>query len=109
MSNIYKPKTSDYSVTISVTPDKKGETEEQAKKLADKYVEDIQKFGQTAMLNPKGLEREFGITETSQKNFRNRIGNPLPYVQLKERGNILYNRKDIEDWMNQHNQVSIFD
>jgi hypothetical protein len=46
----------------------------------------------------KELERRFDIKERSQKAYRGRIKNPLPFCQDMENGKISYKVSEIEEW-----------
>ena len=41
----------------------------------------------------------YNIGEDTQKELRNRLKHPLPYIQIKKRGNIQYNTKKVELWL----------
>ena len=47
----------------------------------------------------KELERRFDIKERSQKSYRGRVVNPLPFYQENENAKIRYKVSEIEEWM----------
>jgi len=49
----------------------------------------------------KELTRLYSISESQQKNLRNRIKDPLPYHQEKIKGKIRYLLHEIEEWFQQ--------
>jgi hypothetical protein len=53
---------------------------------------------QTEYIGTKELERRFDIKERSQKSYRGRIKNPLPYHQDIENGKISYKVSEVEEW-----------
>ena len=53
---------------------------------------------QSEYIGTKELERRFDIKERSQKSYRGRIKNPLPYHQDIENGKISYRVSEVEEW-----------
>jgi len=49
-------------------------------------------------IGTKELERRFDIKERSQKAYRGRIKNPLPFYQEMENGKISYKVLEVEEW-----------
>ena len=56
---------------------------------------------QSEYIGTTELEKRFDIKKRSQKSYRGRIKNPLPYHQDVENGKIRYKVSEIEDWMSQ--------
>ncbi|WP_434658224.1 hypothetical protein [Sulfurimonas sp. NW9] len=56
------------------------------------------------LISVKEFEATYSIAEESQRKLRGRLKDPLPFVQLQERGNILYNVKTIDSWMENYIQ-----
>jgi|GEM_PF-2805827 len=52
-------------------------------------------------LTVKQLEQLYSISESQQKNLRNRINNPLSYHQDEIGGKIRYEVSSVEGWMSQ--------
>jgi len=50
------------------------------------------------MITVKDFEMVYSINEEAQRKFRNKMKDPLPYIQLVERGNVLYDCKEVEKW-----------
>lgn len=53
---------------------------------------------QSEYIGTKELEKRFDIKERSQKAYRGRVKNPLPFHQDVENGKISYKVSDIEEW-----------
>ena len=53
---------------------------------------------QSEYIGTKELEKRFDIKERSQKSYRGRIKDPLPYYQDVENGKISYKVSEIEEW-----------
>lgn len=49
-------------------------------------------------INVKEFEEIYDISKSSQRDFRGRLHNPLPYHQKVFRGKILYDVSEIEKW-----------
>lgn len=47
----------------------------------------------------KDFENVYSISVEQQRILRGRLNDPLPHVQIKDRGNILYNPKEVEKWL----------
>ncbi|MBD3829146.1 MAG: hypothetical protein IE890_01545 [Arcobacter sp.] len=47
----------------------------------------------------KDFEFLYSIPEETQRRLRRREGHPLPHYQIMERGNILYDPKEVDKWM----------
>ncbi len=98
----WKKRNSDYAVsfTVDVKPTEPGDTEEGAEAIAKAHMKEIK----SALSSKKYISTEefaeiFNIGEDTQKNLRNRLKHALPYIQIKTRGNIQYNTKKIEKWL----------
>ena len=50
------------------------------------------------MINIKEFEEVYSIAEEAQRKFRKRMNDPLPFIQIVERGSVLYDRKEVEKW-----------
>jgi len=68
-------------------------------------IEQSEKLNSIALpseyIGTKELERRFDIKERSQKAYRGRIRNPLPYYQDVENGKISYKVSEVEKWKNE--------
>jgi hypothetical protein len=53
---------------------------------------------QSEYIGVKELERRFDIKERSQKAYRGRVKNPLPFHQDVENGKISYKVSEVEEW-----------
>jgi len=53
---------------------------------------------QSEYIGTKELEKRFDIKERSQKAYRGRVKNPLPFHQDVENGKISYKVSEIEEW-----------
>lgn len=51
------------------------------------------------LISVKEFEDVYSIAEETQRKLRGRLKDPLPFVQLTPRGNVLYNTKIIDKWM----------
>jgi len=73
--------------------------------IAAQVIEQNEKLNtltpQSKYLNTKELEKRFDIKERSQKAYRGRIKNPLPFYQDGAGGKIRYKVSEVEEWMNQ--------
>lgn len=45
------------------------------------------------------FEKLYSIGEETQRKLRGRTRDPLPYIQLNQRGTVLYDPKKIDKWM----------
>ena len=68
-----------------------------AKEISSKI--DKEKIADKKLINAKEFYTMYTIGEESQRKLRGRRKDPLPYIQLEERGNILYDVKVIDKWM----------
>ncbi len=50
-------------------------------------------------ISVKEFEEIYSIAEETQRKLRGRLKDPLPFVQLTTRGNILYNVNITDKWM----------
>lgn len=50
------------------------------------------------MITVKDFEELYSISEEAQRKLRKRIKDPLPFIQIIERGNVLYDCKEIGKW-----------
>ena len=70
--------------------------------IAAQMIEQNEKMNaltqQTEYIGVKELERSFDIKERSQKSYRGRIKNPLPYYQEVDNGKISYKVSEIKEW-----------
>ncbi len=55
-------------------------------------------ISQKKLISVKEFENLYSIGEEAQRKLRKRMKDPLPYVQLMERGNVLYECKEVEKW-----------
>lgn len=51
------------------------------------------------LITRKEFEELYGIQEETQRILRNRTNDPLPYTQLTPRGNIYYEPKKVDKWL----------
>lgn len=66
-------------------------------------VKNINKIQSKKYLTSKELAEVYSISESSQKNYRGRLNDPLPFHQKVARGKILYVVDKVEKWLqNQH-------
>lgn len=55
------------------------------------------------ILTVKDLEERYSISQSTQKQYRSRLYNALPYHQKVQNGKITYNVDEVERWLeNQH-------
>jgi len=50
-------------------------------------------------INVSEFETLYNYSVSSQKNFRSRLNNPLPFVQKEFNKKILYKKSEVEDWL----------
>ena len=68
-----------------------------SKKLREQL--DVIPISDKKMITVKDFEMVYSIGEEAQRKLRKRMRDPLPYIQLAERGNVLYNCKEVEKWL----------
>ena len=51
------------------------------------------------LITVKEFDNVYSISVEQQRILRGRFNDPLPHVQIKDRGNILYNPKEVEKWL----------
>ena len=56
------------------------------------------------LISVKEFEDVYSIAEETQRKLRGRLKDPLPFVQLIPRGNILYNTNIIDKWIENYMQ-----
>ncbi len=70
--------------------------------IATQMIEQNEKLNalapQSEYIDTKEFERRFDVKERSQKAYRGRIKNPLPFYQEVENGKISYKVSEIEEW-----------
>lgn len=62
----------------------------------EQYLETLKTL---KIINVSQFEILFGMKSKKQQALRNKIHDPLPYYQMGENTNILYNREIVEKWM----------
>lgn len=71
--------------------------------IAAQMIEQNEKLNsitiQSEYIGVKELEKRFNIKERSQKSYRGRIKNPLPFYQDTKNGKIRYKVTEIEEWL----------
>ena len=67
-----------------------------SKKLREQL--DVIPISDKKMITVKDFEMVYSIGEEAQRKLRKRIKDPLPFVQINERGNVLYDCKEVEKW-----------
>ena len=50
------------------------------------------------LISVKEFEKVYSISEESQRKLRKRLKDPLPFIQIEKRGNVLYNHKEVDKW-----------
>lgn len=66
-------------------------------------LKNINKIQSKKYLTSKELAEVYNISESSQKNYRGRLNDPLPFYQKVARGKIIYIVDKVEKWIkNQH-------
>lgn len=66
-------------------------------------VKNINKIQFKKYLTSKELEEVYNISVSSQKNYRGRLNDSLPFHQKVPRGKIVYSVDEVERWLqNQH-------
>ena len=56
------------------------------------------------LITVKDFEEVYSIKEETQRKLRGRLNDPLPSTQLIERGNVLYDPKKIEKWLENYHK-----
>jgi len=52
----------------------------------------------------KEFQKFYSISEEAQRKLRKRMKDPLPFIQINERGNVLYDYKEVEKWFENYKQ-----
>ena len=69
----------------------------------NKLEEEIKLIQNKKYITVKEFEKMFNISSSSQRDYRSRLKNPLPYHQKVEGGKIVYVVDEVEKWFsNQH-------
>jgi hypothetical protein len=50
------------------------------------------------LITVKDFEKLYSISDESQRKLRKRLSDPLPFIQIEKRGNVLYNHKEVDKW-----------
>lgn len=50
------------------------------------------------MITIKEFEEVYSVAEEAQRKLRKRMSDPLPFIQIVERGSVLYDCKEVEKW-----------
>lgn len=66
--------------------------------LDNEEVNYMSKIQAKKYINVKEFEEIYDISKSSQRDYRGRLHNPLPYHQKVFRGKILYDVDEIEKW-----------
>lgn len=61
-----------------------------------------------ALINPKQFEILYGINIRNQTKLRSHIKDPLPSFQLHGKGTHYYDRKKIENWLDNYKRLNPF-
>jgi len=56
------------------------------------------------LITVKEFEELYSIGEEAQRKLRKRMKDPLPFVQIVERGNVLYDCEEIGKWIENYKQ-----
>ena len=77
------------------------ELEDENKKLTltDEQYKTWLESKETQYITTKQFEILYGLSSRQQKGLRTKINDPLPCVKLLENSNILYNRYEVEKWL----------
>lgn len=76
--------------------------EQQNKDVLD-IEADMRKIQAKKYINTKQFEEIYNISISSQRDFRGRLEDALPYHQKKFRGTITYIVEEVEKWLNNQN------
>lgn len=68
-------------------------------KIKEKKLLEIQTAKEKDIINVKEFELLYGYGKESQKGYRSRLHNQLPYIQKTHGSMILYSKVDIENWL----------
>lgn len=63
------------------------------------YAFNLQKTQVKKFINVEDFEQIFGFSKSSQQNFRSRLYNPIPFLQPKKKGKIIYELEKVKDWL----------
>ena len=55
-------------------------------------------------ITTKEMEEIYNVSVSSQKDYRGRLNDPLPFIQKVFRGKITYTVEDIEKWLKNQNK-----
>ena len=73
---------------------------EGAEAISKAHITDIKSnLSSKKYISTEEFSEIYNIGEDTQKILRNRSKHPMPYIQIKKRGNIQYNTKKIELWL----------
>ena len=67
-------------------------------------VKNINKIQAKKYITTKEMEDIYNISVSSQKDYRGRLNDPLPFNQKVFRGKITYTVEDIEKWLKNQNK-----
>ncbi len=59
----------------------------------------IEKANSKKLISVKEFKELYGYSESAQKGFRSRLNNPIPFIQQGLACKILYNKEDIDEWL----------
>ena len=66
-------------------------------------AQEIEKIQAKKYINVKEFAEIYSVSAESQKNYRSRIYDPLPFHQKVRRGKVVYSTEKVEIWLgNQH-------
>lgn len=66
--------------------------------IDNEEVNHMSKIQSKKYINVKEFEEIYDISKSSQRDYRGRLNNPLPFHQKVFRGKILYDVNEIEKW-----------
>jgi len=68
--------------------------------LSNKLKETMESMplSEKKLISVKEFEKVYSISEESQRKLRKRLSDPLPFIQIEKRGNVLYNHKEVDKW-----------
>jgi hypothetical protein len=66
--------------------------------LLEKLLSTIS-ISQKKKITIKDFEKLYSISVETQLRYRNRMKDPLPHIQIVEKGNILYDCVEVEKWL----------
>jgi len=70
---------------------------------AKKKIEDIP-LSEKKLITVKEFEKLYSIKNEQQRILRGRFNDPLPHIQISARGNVLYDPKIIEKWLENYHK-----